>query len=104
MRDLAHLVDAYQMDEQIAYLTAEQPVAHPALRCWRVQAWMPFHVKRLRAYLQAHHIGRVTVKKRATPITPEALLAQLKPRGDHACVIVLTRHRDDPIAIVCDEP
>lgn len=104
VRDLAHLVDAYQMDEQIAYLTAEQPVAHPALRSWRVQAWMPFHVKRLRAYLQAHHIGRVTVKKRATPITPEALLAQLKPRGDHACVIVLTRYRDDPIAIVCEEP
>jgi hypothetical protein len=104
VRDLAHTVDAYQMDEQIAYLTAEQPVEHPALRAWRVQAWMPFHLKRLRAYLQAHNIGRVTVKKRATPITPEALISQLKPRGDNACVIVLTRHHDDPIAIVCDEP
>ncbi|MFQ3674767.1 MAG: methyltransferase domain-containing protein [Aggregatilineales bacterium] len=104
VRDLAHMVDAYQMDEQIAYLTAEQPPEHVALRAWRVRAWMPFHLKRLRAYLQAHNIGRVTVKKRATPITPEALIRQLKPRGDNACVIVLTRHLDDPIAIICDEP
>jgi hypothetical protein len=90
------------MDEQIAYLTSDHLVDHPGLRSWRIQAWMPFHLKRLRAYLRAHHIGQVTVKKRAAPITPEALIAQLKPRGSEACVIVLTRFRDDPIAVICD--
>jgi len=102
VRDVAHQVDAYQMDKQIAYLTSDHPVDHPGLRSWRIQAWMPFHLKRLRAYLRAHHIGQVTVKKRAAPITPEALIAQLKPRGREACVIVLTRFRDDPIAVLCD--
>jgi hypothetical protein len=102
VRDIAQEVDAYQMDEQIAYLTSDHLVDHPGLRSWRIQAWMPFHLKRLRAYLRAHHIGQVTVKKRAAPITPEALIAQLKPRGSEACVIVLTRFRDDPIAVICD--
>lgn len=104
VRDLAYEIGAYQMDAQIAYLTADQPIDHPAVRGWRVRAWMPFHLKRLRAYLQAHNIGRVTVKKRATPITPEALLAQLKPRGSAGCVLVLTRYQDDPIVVICDEP
>lgn len=103
VRDLALTVGAQQMDPQIAYLTSEQPIVHPALRQWRILDWMPFHVKKLRAYLRERHIGTVTVKKRASPLTPEALLAQLKPQGSNACVVVLTRYRNDPIMVVCAE-
>lgn len=103
VQDIAYSVGAYQMDSQIAYLTSDQPVLHPAVRQWRILDWMPFHVKNLRAYLRQRGFGTITVKKRASPVTPEALIAQLKPQGANACVVVLTRYRDAPIMIVCAE-
>jgi hypothetical protein len=62
---------------------------------------MPFHLKRLRAYLRARGVGQVTVKKRGVAITPEELTARLRLKGDQACTLVLTRYQAEPIAIVC---
>ncbi len=94
---------AYQLDTTIAYLTAEKAPETPWARSWRILDWMPFSVKRLRAYLRDHNVGTVTVKKRGSAVTPETLIPQLKLNGDESRVIVLTRSQGDPIAIVCDD-
>jgi hypothetical protein len=52
---------------------------------------MPFNLKRLKAYLRERGVGRLTIKKRGTAVTPEQLRAQLSPRGDAAATLVLTR-------------
>ncbi len=62
---------------------------------------MPFNLKKLRAYLREHHVGRVTVKKRGTAVTPESLIPQLKLKGDVSRTIVLTRFQGAQIVLIC---
>jgi hypothetical protein len=52
---------------------------------------LPFGVKRLRGLLRDRGVGRVTVKKRGTAVTPEELRRQLRLRGDGEATVVLTR-------------
>ena len=92
---------ASQLDETIAYLCCPEPVDTPFARFWPVQDWMPFHLKKLRAYCRERNIGRVTVKKRGSPITPEQLMAGLKLKGEEERVLVLTRYAGEPIVMIC---
>jgi hypothetical protein len=91
------------LDSSIAYLTTEQHVDSPWVRAWRIRDWMPFHIKRLRAYLQERRIGTLTVKKRGTAVTPDILIPQLKLKGDQSCTVVLTRLEGRQIVIICDD-
>ena len=102
----AHLGAAlYRLDETIAYLTADDAIDSPWVRVWPVEAWMPFHLKRLRVALVARGVGQVTVKKRGSPITPEALQAQLRLDGaGGTAVVVLTRVAGQHVALICGEP
>lgn len=95
---------AYQLDETIAYLTANDAPQSEWARAWCVQEWMPFNVKRLREVLRARGIGQVTVKKRGTAVTPEALMAQLKLKGNNKAVLILTRLQGTQIVLLCEEP
>jgi SAM-dependent methyltransferase len=89
------------LDETIAYFTSDAPPNAYAVRAWQVLEWQPFNVKRLRDVLRARGIGTVTVKKRGTAVTPEALIPQLKLKGSGACTLVLTRLRGQQIVMVC---
>lgn len=102
VKDLAQWVSATQLDDQIAYLTSENDLLHPAIRAWRIREWMPYNLKALRTALRERNIGNVTVKKRGMAITPEELTAQLKLKGSESCTLVLTRHDNQPIVIICD--
>ncbi|GAA1714835.1 50S ribosomal protein L11 methyltransferase [Isoptericola hypogeus] len=85
------------LDPTIAYVTTDQPAAAPApgraplATGYRVLDVMPFHLKRLKAYLRERGVGRLTIKKRGTAVTPEQLRTQLAPRGDGEATLVLTR-------------
>ncbi len=93
-----------RLDEQIAYLTGDARVETPWLRAWPVLDWLPFNLKRLRAALRARGVGRVTVKKRGSPIAPETLIRKLKLGGDgDAAVVVLTQIAGQHSAIICGE-
>lgn len=94
---------AFQLDETIAYLTADQSPQTPWVRAWRVHEWIPFSVKRLRAALNARGVGAVTVKKRGSAITPEQLAAELRLKGDGRAGVVLTRMRGQQITMIIDE-
>jgi hypothetical protein len=62
---------------------------------------MPFQLKRLRAYLRENNVGRVTVKKRGSPITPEELIQQLRLKeGEEERVLFLTQMQGKPIVII----
>lgn len=102
--DLALSLEGALLDETIAYITADAPVETVWARAWPVLDWMPFHVKRLRAYLRERRVGRVTVKKRGSAVTPEALIPQLKLQGDDTRVLVLTRCKGSPVVVICGEP
>jgi len=102
----AHLgIALYRLDETIAYLTGDEAADTPWARVWPVEAWMPFHLKRLRAALLEREIGQVTVKKRGSPIAPEVLISKLRLNGEgRPAVVVLTRADGQPCALICGEP
>jgi SAM-dependent methyltransferase len=97
---LATQLNAAQIDPQIAYLTAEQQIDTPFARCWRIREWMPFQLKRLRARLRELDVGRVTVKKRGSPLESDQLARQLSGDGNRPLVVVLTRVRGRPAVLI----
>ncbi|WP_407318914.1 class I SAM-dependent methyltransferase [Isoptericola halotolerans] len=85
------------VDRTIAYVTADAPApappsgTAPLATGYRVLDVMPFNLKKLKAYLRERGVGRLTVKKRGTAVTPEQLRAQLSLKGDASATLVLTR-------------
>lgn len=100
---IANQVEGALLDEEIAYFTTDALPAAPYLRAWRIRDWMPFHVKRLRAYLREQQVGSVTVKKRGTAVTPDVLIPQLKLSGTGSCTLVLTRLKGQQVVLICDD-
>jgi hypothetical protein len=93
-------LEAAQLDPDIAYLTADKRTPTPFARVWAVVDWFPFGLKRLRAYLRERRVGRVVVKKRGSPLQPEALIRDLRLAGDEERVIFLTHLRGKPIVVI----
>lgn len=98
--DLGEQLGAFQLDPDIAYLTADQEAQTPFARIWEIEDWLPFNIKRLREYLRARNVGEITVKKRGSPIQPEALIQMLRLRGTLQRVLFLTHLNGSPIVIV----
>lgn len=103
----AHLVEklgrqlaAGKIDPDIAYLTADQPHLTPFARCFAIEDALPFQLKRLRAYLRQRHIGHVTIKKRGSPLEPEALRQQLQLTGDQEATLFLTHVHGRPFVLI----
>lgn len=101
VRCLGEQLDAIQLDPEIAYLTGNIKQPTPFARVWAVDDWFTFGMKRLRAYLREKGIGRIVVKKRGSPLQPEALIRDLRLKGEKERVIFLTQLRGKPVVIVC---
>ena len=99
---VAHDLRAVLVDPTIAYLTSAAPASLPWVRSYRVDEVLPFNLKKLRALLRTRGVGRVTVKKRGSPIEPEALVRQLRGPGSRSAVVVVTRVAGAPTVLICD--
>jgi hypothetical protein len=67
---------------------------------------MPFNLKQLRAALRQRDIGKITVKKRGSPIQPEELIKLLRIGGKQKDsraerILALTQLRGRPIVVIC---
>ncbi len=89
--EVAMTVGGHLLDRTIAYVTGPRLVATPFASAYRILDDLPFGVKGLRSYLRERRIGRVTIKKRGTAVTPEGLRADLRLKGDEEATLVLTR-------------
>ncbi len=89
--EVAILLDGTLLDPTIAYVTSDNLIATPFARPYRIDAVMPFNLKRLRALLRERDIGHVVIKKRGSPLTPEALHHDLRLTGAGACTLFLTK-------------
>jgi hypothetical protein len=101
---LGQSLGAAQLDADIAYLTGDQPLETPFARRWTVEDWFPFQLKRLREALRQRQVGQVVVKKRGSPLQPEALIRDLRLAGDQQRVVFLTHLRGRPIVILAYLP
>lgn len=90
------------IDPMIAYVTADEYVPTVFARSYAVRAVLPWGLKRLRAHLREHDVGRLTVKRRGSPIDPEELRRALRLSGDGEATVVLTRRGDERVVLVVD--
>lgn len=102
--DLAADVDAWQIDPQIAFLSADTPVRTPFGRCLQIEASLPFGVKPLAAELRRLDIGTIELRRRGLAGDVDELRRRLRPSGTRRATVVLTRVVNKPWAFVCIEP
>jgi hypothetical protein len=100
VQQLGQQLEASKIDDQIAYLTADRAQATPFARCYALDDYFPFQLKRLRAYLRQRGIGSVTIKKRGSPLDPEELRRRLRLQGNGHCIIFLTKVQGQPMVLV----
>jgi hypothetical protein len=100
VEQLANRLDATKIDDDIAYLTAGQGQETPFARCYTLEDAMPFQLKRLRQYLRERNVGRLTIKKRGSPLDPDTLRKQLRLQGDEERVIFLTHVKGEASVLV----
>ena len=89
------------IDPTIAYLSSDAVADSPWVSSYRIDDVLPFNLKKLKALLRARGVGRVVVKKRGSPIEPEALARQLRGPGSGSAVVVVTRVAGVPTVLVC---
>jgi hypothetical protein len=95
-------INACQLDPDIAYLSGDTYHATPFGRVWQILDWFPFQLKRLRSYLRAQNVGEVIIKKRGSPLEPEALMHDLRLSGSEKRTLFLTHLKGKPIVIIGD--
>lgn len=97
---------AWQIDPQIAFLSADHPLESPFGRSLRIEASLPFSVKALAAELRRLDVGPVDLRRRGLAGDVEDLKRRLRPHGARPAVVVLTRVVNRPWTLVCfdDQP
>ncbi|HEV3463933.1 MAG TPA: class I SAM-dependent methyltransferase, partial [Actinomycetota bacterium] len=103
VEELGRDLGAWKLDPRIAFLSADEPLCSPFGRSLRVDASLPWNLKRLREVLRQRGIGTVEVRKRGSAVDVADLTTRLRLRGDGRAVVVLTRVAERPWALVCTE-
>jgi hypothetical protein len=105
----SHLIGAFAnqhglelIAENIAYLTADEHLASPWLKSYRVIDTLPLDEKTIRTYCHKNQIGTLEIKKRGVDITPEQLRPKLRLKGAGTATLILTRVGNARQAIVCE--
>jgi hypothetical protein len=98
---LASQLSAYQLDTEIAYLTAPELQTSAFARAFKVVAHFPFSLKQCRAELRARQIGKITVKKRGSPLDVFAFERAMKLSGtaERHLIVFLTHVQGKPWVI-----
>lgn len=89
--EFAATIGGWLPDPHIAYVSAESAAATPLGRGFEVLAELPFREKQLKAALQAHGVGTLTIKKRGVDIIPEELIKRMKLKGPNKATVIMTR-------------
>ncbi|MGZ4610529.1 MAG: THUMP-like domain-containing protein [Actinomycetes bacterium] len=98
--EVAEQLDGQLLDTTIAYITGERPAETPFATGYEVLDVLPFGLKRLRTLLRDRGVGRLTIKKRGSPIEPETLRRQLRLSGPAEATIVVTRVAGEPTVLL----
>lgn len=102
--DLAHALDAWQVDPRIAFLSSNHLLVTPFGRCLEIEASLPFSVKAVSAELRRLDIGAIDLRRRGLAGDVDDLRRRLRPTGSRPATVVLTRVADRPWTFVCTEP
>ncbi len=102
VEDLARLTGTWKIDPMIAFLAADREVRTPFARTLRVLDSLPWHEKQLARRLRELDIGAADIRRRGLAGDVELIRRRLKLAGSRTAVLVATRHRDRPWALICE--
>jgi hypothetical protein len=103
VRELAVSLGAGMIDPKIAFLVTEGPVASPFGRALTVVDALPWHERRVRARLRELGAGPVDVRRRGLAGDVDVIAKRLRGPGKRRLAVLMTRHRDQPWAIIAEE-
>jgi SAM-dependent methyltransferase len=103
VEELARSLGAWKLDDQHAFISSDAPVRTPFGRTLRVEASLPWNLKRLRARLRQLGVGAVDIRKRGSPLDVERLRRQLDLDGDRRMTVLLTRVLGRPWVLLCED-
>lgn len=102
--DLAVALGLWQIDPTIAYLSGDDLIPTPCARVWRVLEHHPFDLKNLNRRLRLLQGRVIAVKKRGSPVDPEAFRRRLSAHpGGRPLVVALTQAQGRPWMLICEE-
>lgn len=107
VQELARSLGAWQIDEQIAFLSADVPLRSPFGRALRVIDSAPWNQKQLPARLRRLDIGAVDIRRRGLAGDVDLLHRRLRLSGSRRATLVMTRVQDRPWGLICldlDQP
>jgi len=100
---LAHDLGAALIDEQIGFLVTNDPVATPFARSLRIVASQPWNERQVKQTLRGLEAGPVDIRRRGLAGDVDQIAKRLRGTGSRAFTIAMTRHRDQPWAIICED-
>ena len=107
VQELARRLGAWQIDDQIAFLSADVPLRSPFGRPLRVIDSAPWNQKQLPARLRRLDIGSVDIRRRGLAGDVDLLHRRLRLSGSRRATLVMTRVQDRPWGLICldlDQP
>jgi hypothetical protein len=99
---LARRLNMAPLGPGIAYLGGPQPTRSPLVRCRRVLGTAPADPRQVRALLEAHDVGPVTVMKRGHPDPTEVLAQRFRGRGSRRGLLAVTRLERGHLALLLE--
>lgn len=91
MGALASSLDLPAIHPALGALLADGPIDSPWLTPFTIRAVMPWRVKRVRAWLDAHDAGIIEVKTRGGAVDPDVAQRQLRGEGDRPFTVFVLR-------------
>ena len=104
---LARTLNCWKLDDQIAYLSSDEPLTSPFARSFEIVDAQPYDLRRLRQTLRTSGWRAEEIKKRRFPIEPEDMRRLLKPRREDMAnetvpvTLVMTRIAEKLTVFIC---
>ncbi len=101
VEDLARTLDAWKIDEQIAFLSTSEEARSPFARTRRVIESAPWNEKQFARQLRDLDIGAVDIRRRGLAGDVDQIHRRLKLQGDGRATVVITRVQNRPWGLIC---
>jgi hypothetical protein len=88
---LGERLEAWLLDAQIAYLSADRLIMTPYATAFEVLDVLPYSEKVLRPWVRDHRVGTLEIKKRGVDVDPATLRKRLRPAGTEAATMIISR-------------
>ncbi|HEV2129132.1 MAG TPA: class I SAM-dependent methyltransferase [Thermomicrobiales bacterium] len=104
VQTLGHQLGARMIDTQIAFLVTEEPVTTAFARSLQIVDALPWHERRVKMRLRELGAGAVGIRRRGLAGDVDRIARRLRGDGSRRLTVLMTRHRDNPWAIIAEDP